>query len=49
MFMNQNVNDNIYRSHFDFHVFFIGYCLSVVGDTENFLLFCLSRAYCLPL
>lgn len=28
MFLSQNVNDNIYRSHFDFHVFFIGYCLS---------------------
>lgn len=28
IFFNQSVGDNIYRSHFDFHVFFIGYYLS---------------------
>lgn len=28
MFMNRNVGDSIYCSHFDFRVFFIGYCLS---------------------
>ena len=26
--MNRNVGDSIYCSHFDFRVFFIGYCLS---------------------
>lgn len=28
IFMNQGVSDKIYRSHFDFHVFYIGYYLS---------------------
>ena len=28
LFMNQSVSDKIYRSHFDFHVFYIGYYLS---------------------
>lgn len=28
IFMNQDVNDKIYCSHFDFHVFFIGFYLS---------------------
>lgn len=28
IFFNQSESDNIYRSHFDFHVFFIGYYLS---------------------
>lgn len=27
LFMNDNVSDNIYRSHFDFHAYFIGFYL----------------------